>query len=304
MKRELNRLLDKLYEIIPEERVLLNESMSEHTTFRIGGPAKYFISPANEKEISSLLDLSGEEGIPYYIIGNGSNILVSDNGIDGLVISIGENMSALSLNGDIITAGAGARLSKTAAFALNNSLTGFEHLAGIPGTVGGAVYMNAGAYGTEIADVCESVRFLENGEIKELSGKDLNFAYRKSVFSDINAVILSARFKLKKGDYDEIKNEMELTSAKRRAKQPLEYPSAGSAFKRPDGYFAARLIEDCGLKGVSVGGAEVSEKHSGFIINKGGATAADIKELIGKVRAEVEKKTGVLLEPEIRFIGD
>lgn len=277
--------------------------MSRHTTFRTGGNAKWFFMPESREEIISAIRIAKEKNIPYFILGNGSNLLVSDSGYDGLVISLAENFSEIKTDGIKITAQAGATLPRIAVSALNASLSGMEALSGIPGSLGGAVYMNAGAYGREISDILESVEYLdENLEIKTACREELTFCYRHSFFTDTPYIILSGVLSLKSGSTDAIRCAMGEFSKRRREKQPLEYPSAGSAFKRPVGYFAAKLIEDAGLKGFSVGGAQVSEKHSGFIINSGNATSADISELMDKVREKVYERFGVELEAEIKKI--
>ena len=295
-------MTERIFEVIPRERIIFDEPLKKHTTFRVGGPAKIFALPENAGEIISLVDYAKTEGIPFFVMGNGSNLLVSDNGYDGLIIKIGDNQSSITVEDEHINAEAGAKLSKISAEAIRASLSGFEHLGGIPGTLGGGVYMNAGAYGSEIKDVCERVTYLKDGEIHTVDGKKCNFSYRHSIFTDSDSVILSALLKLTSGNYDEIKKETEITNQKRRDKQPLEYPSAGSTFKRPEGHFAAQLIEECGLKGYTVGGAKVSEKHSGFVINTGNASASDIMAVISYVRETVERKTGVLLEPEVKIL--
>lgn len=280
-----------------------NEPMRAHTTFKIGGEADIFIIPASPAAlISAVKKCTGLE-ITYFILGNGSNLLVSDGGIEGAVISL-SGINGISSDGEKITCGAGAMLSSVCLKALSLSLTGLEFAYGIPGTAGGALYMNAGAYGGQMADVIESAECLTaSGEIKTLKKEDMRLGYRSSVFKKGGLIIISLTLALKKGDKAEIKAEMDELLNRRKQKQPLEYPSAGSTFKRPEGYFAGALIEKNGLKGLSVGGAQVSEKHAGFVINRGGATAADVKALIGKIQKKVFENDGVMLEPEVIFKG-
>ena len=278
-----------------------NEPMSAHTSLKIGGEAAAYFEPVSAEELKSIVSACAEEGLRYFVLGKGSNVLFADARLDLAVIST-SGLSEIKTEGETITAGAGAALSKIASAALAASLTGFETLHGIPGSLGGAVYMNAGAYGGEIKDVCESVTVLENGEIREYAARDCDFSYRHSAFEEKEAVIISARFRLKPGDPEKIRAIMRDLSDRRRAKQPLEFPSAGSTFKRPTGDFAARLIEAAGLKGRQNGGAQVSEKHAGFLINRGGATFEDFYGLMVTVQKEVFKFSGVLLEPEVRII--
>ena len=280
-----------------------NEPMRAHTTFKIGGEADIFIIPASPAALISAVKKCTELEIPYFILGNGSNLLVSDGGIEGAVISL-SGINSISSDGEKITCGAGAMLSSVCLKALSLSLTGLEFAYGIPGTAGGALYMNAGAYGGQMADVIESAECLTaSGEIKTLKKEDMRLGYRSSVFKKGGLIIISLTLALKKGDKAEIKAEMDDLLNRRKQKQPLEYPSAGSTFKRPEGYFAGALIEKNGLKGLTVGGAQVSEKHAGFVINRGGATAADVKALIGKIQKKVFENDGVMLEPEVIFTG-
>lgn len=280
-----------------------NEPMRAHTTFKIGGEADIFIIPASPAALISAVKKCTKLEIPYFILGNGSNLLVSDGGIEGAVISLA-GINGISAEGEKITCGAGAMLSSVCLKALSLSLTGLEFAYGIPGTAGGALYMNAGAYGGQMADVIESAECLTaSGEIKTLKKEDMRLGYRSSVFKKGGLIIISLTLALKKGDKAEIKAEMDELLNRRKQKQPLEYPSAGSTFKRPEGYFAGALIEKNGLKGLSVGGAQVSEKHAGFVINRGGATAADVKALIGKIQKTVFENDGVMLEPEVIFTG-
>ena len=281
----------------------LNEPMRAHTTFKIGGEADIFIIPASPAALIYAVKKCNELEIPYFILGNGSNLLVSDGGIEGAVISLA-GINGISSDGEKITCGAGAMLSSVCLKALSLSLTGLEFAYGIPGTAGGALYMNAGAYGGQMADVIESAECLTaSGEIKTLKKEDMRLGYRSSVFKKGGLIIISLTLALKKGNKAEIKAEMDDLLNRRKQKQPLEYPSAGSTFKRPEGYFAGALIEKNGLKGLTVGGAQVSEKHAGFVINRGGATAADVKALIGKIQKKVFENDGVMLEPEVIFKG-
>ncbi|MCI8805959.1 MAG: UDP-N-acetylmuramate dehydrogenase [Clostridiales bacterium] len=284
--------------------VLFDEPMKKHTTFKIGGNADVFIIPNDSGEIIDAIKLCEEFKAPFYIIGNGSNILVGDGGINGVVIQIFKNMGNIGVNGNIIKAEGGALLSLISRKALEEGLTGLEFASGIPGTVGGGVCMNAGAYGGEMKDIISKVVVLKNGEILELSNEESEFEYRNSCILKNGMIVLEAEMVLQKGKADEIKEKMFEFNRLRSEKQPLEFPSAGSAFKRPEGYFAGKLIMDSGLRGYSVGGASVSEKHCGFIINKGNATAKDVITLIEDVKRIVNDKFGVMLKPEIRFIGN
>lgn len=299
-------LLNKIINIVGVECVKESEPMKSHTTFRVGGEADLFISISNEEKAASLIRLLSIEKMPFYIIGNGSNLLVSDKGFRGVVVEIGSGMSNISIQGDEVTASAGALLVKVANEAYKNSLTGLEFASGIPGTIGGAIVMNAGAYGGEIKDIVKSVKLLniETGKIEEKTPSEMLFSYRHSIVKEKPYVVLEATFKLSKGDSEAIKARMDELKEMRVSKQPLEYPSAGSTFKRPEGYFAGKLIQDSGLKGYAVGGAEVSTKHSGFVINKGNATAEDIYTLIEDVKDRVYKDSGVMLEPEVIMLGD
>lgn len=295
----------KLFEIIDKEKVLLNEPMSKHTTFRIGGPADYFVVPTEAEEVKNVILLCEETDMPYYVIGNGSNLLVADKGFRGVILQIYKAMNQVKTEGNIITAQAGASLAQIAMEALGNELAGFEFAAGIPGTLGGAVRMNAGAYGREIKDILVKAIVLTNkGEVIELSNKEMEFGYRTSVVERTGYTVLAAELKLHPGCREEIKAVMNDLREKRVSKQPLEFPSAGSTFKRPEGHFAGKLIQDAGLKGFQIGGAKVSEKHSGFVINTGNATAADVIELMRQVNEKVTAGFGVSLEPEVRRIGE
>ena len=285
-------------------RVLCEEAMSRHTTFRVGGPARRMAFPETESELAALLDLAVRAGYPYTVIGNGSNLLAPDQGLDRLVINT-SRVDTVTVVGTAIHALAGATLARIANAAQRAGLTGLEFAHGIPGTLGGAVFMNAGAYGGEMRQVVQSVRAWFPGEgIMTLTGAECGFGYRHSIFSEKPGVVLFVELGLTAGDSAAIKAKMEELAAKRRASQPLELPSAGSTFKRPEGYYAGTLIDQCGLKGERVGGAQVSEKHAGFIVNTGGATCADVLGLIAKVQATVREKTGVELEPEVRILRD
>ena len=295
---------EKLVTAAGADRVLKDELMSKHTTFRVGGPARYFVSPSDEEALKNTFLLCKDQKIPCFILGNGSNLLVSDAGYEGVMISMGEGFKTVEVRGNTITAGAGALLSVIAKEALLKSLTGFEFAAGIPGTLGGAVVMNAGAYDGEIKQVLKSVRVMdEAGEVSELSADELELSYRHSCIPARRLTVLSGVLELTKGVQEEIKSRMEDLAARRRNKQPLEFPSAGSTFKRPEGHFAGKLIQDAGLKGFRVGGAEVSEKHSGFVINRDKATASDIRELCRVVQEKVKSDSGATLETEIKMIG-
>lgn len=284
--------------------VKFSEPMSNHTSFKIGGPADILCLPESVLEIQNLIKYFKENSINYIVIGNGSNLLVSDNGIEGAVIKIGNSMSEIKVNDNEIYVEAGALLSKTANVALNAELAGMEALSGIPGSIGGAVCMNAGAYGTEMKDVLKEVTFIDDvGEIKTLTCDNLELGYRKSIFTNNDYIVLSCVLTLNKGNRDEISANMKEYTKRRTQKQPINYPSAGSTFKRPEGYFAGKLVEDCGLKGYSVGGAKISELHAGFIINYDNATAKDVKNLIEHTQNIVFEKFGVRLEPEIKIIG-
>ena len=283
--------------------VYTNESMKKHTTFRIGGNADYFLIPENTSELQSAIKICRANNIPYFILGNGSNILVSEKGIVGDVIST-VKINTIEVYEDTIYAQAGAKLSKTASIAAENSLSGFETLSGIPGTVGGAVFMNAGAYGGEIKDVALEVYAIdENGNEKTFSNSECNFGYRSSVFSSGEYIITGAKFRLRTKDKDEITAQMRDYAERRRDRQPLSFPSAGSTFKRPEGYFAGKLIQDSGLRGFAIGGAAVSEKHCGFVVNTGNATCSDVVNLIDYIKKCVYEKFGVMLHEEVRIIG-
>lgn len=295
----------KLEQILGEEQILREEPMRLHTTFRIGGPAQFFVIPRTQEEAAAAVRLCRSEGAPYYIIGNGSNLLVSDKGYRGVVIQLFKEFSDINIEGTRIRAQAGASLAKIAAEALRAGLAGFEFAAGIPGTLGGACIMNAGAYGGEMKDVLLAVTVLtKDGEIREIPREELDMGYRTSRASREGWIVLGAAIELARGDEKEIRAKMEDLKQRRTDKQPLEYPSAGSTFKRPEGYFAGKLIQDAGLKGLRVGDAMVSEKHSGFVVNCGNATAADVDGLIRLVQEKVREDFGITLEPEVRRLGE
>ena len=284
-------------------RVLCNENMSNHTTFKTGGNADFFINVKTRQELLFAVDTAKSTNTPYFIIGRGSNLLVSDKGIQGAVICLNE-MRGIDIKDNMVSVKAGQSMQSLCTALYKSGLSGLEFAYGIPGTVGGAVYMNAGAYGSEIADRIVSAEYLDkNGEIKVIKKADMRLSYRDSIFSKNGGIILSAEFELSYGDPECILAKMNGYLSRRKEKQPLEYPSAGSVFKRPEGNFAGTLIEKSGLKGTSVGGAQISEKHAGFIVNTGGATSGDVKALIEKVREKVYADSGIELEPEVIFIG-
>ena len=302
MKQEFR---NQLCGIVGSDNTYLDGPMSRHTTFRIGGPADYYVTPHSKEEIRDVIQACREAQIPYYILGNGSNLLVGDKGYRGVVIQIFKNFSDIQVEGLGIRAKAGALLSRIAKTAMTNGLTGMEFAAGIPGTLGGAVMMNAGAYGGEMKDILkEAVVLTENGEFLTLTAEELELGYRTSVIAKKRYFVLEAKLALKKGASEEIQAIMEDLHGRRVSKQPLEYPSAGSTFKRPAGYFAGKLIMDAGLRGFSVGDAQVSEKHCGFVINKGRATAEDVRNLMDEVIRKVQETSGVTLEPEVKMLGE
>lgn len=286
-------------------KILENEPMHLHTTFKVGGSADYFAAPCSIEGLRELVQTALQNGIPYFVIGNGSNLLVSDSGFRGLVIQMENGFQKMEAKGNFITAEAGVLLSKLSRFALSEGLTGLEFASGIPGTLGGAVMMNAGAYDGEMSHLVTEVQSItEKGELIVRKKEDLDFSYRHSVFLGKREVILSAVLSLLEGDPTEIQAKMSDLAERRREKQPIEYPSAGSTFKRPEGHFAAKLIDDAGLRGFRVGGAQVSEKHAGFVINTGNATASDVLGVMKHVRNTVEEKFHVTLEPEVRLLGE
>ena len=302
----MKQAAERLKQAVSAGVFLTDEPMSRHTTFRTGGPADIYIEPSCAEELKQVLDICREENLAYTIIGNGSNLLVGDKGYRGVLISFGKPFGQVAVEGTQVRAGAGALLSVVAKQALNASLTGFEFAAGIPGTIGGAVVMNAGAYGGELCQVLKEATVLTpESEVRILPAAELELGYRTSCVQKNGYMVLEAVLELQPGNAEKIRAVMDELASKRKEKQPLEYPSAGSAFKRPPEGTppAAALIDRCGLKGLQVGGAQVSEKHAGFIINRGGATASDVAELIRQVQKTVQEREGVLLEPEIRLLG-
>ena len=295
----MERFFEKIASIT---KVTENEPMKKHTTFRIGGPAKYFAEPSSKEELKALIKAAREEGVKPVIIGRGSNLLISDEGLDTLVISLGEQFSEIKVEGNFIYADAGASLSAIAQAALKNSLSGFAFASGIPGSLGGAVYMNAGAYGGEMKDVIVESYYLDEN-LEEKVCTEHEFSYRHSVYTENNYVVTGAKIRLEEGNAIEIGEEMAALAKKRREKQPITMPSAGSVFKRPEGYFAGTLIEEAGLKGYRIGGAEVSTLHAGFIVNVGDATCKDVLDLIAHIQKTVYDKNGVMLETEVKNIG-
>lgn len=303
LNEKYKAFVEKLTENFPKSTVLTEEPMKAHTTFRIGGPVDIYIEPEHN-DIVGILHLLKMEDVPFIIIGNGSNLLVSDQGIEGAVIALGKKSGKIIINGDTIVAEAGALLSTVANQAAEAGLTGLEFASGIPGTLGGAVYMNAGAYGGEIKDVLESVTVIDEAfENHQYKPQELDMSYRHSALMEKGGYVTDVVLKLTSGDKTEIKSKIDEIREQRVAKQPLNYPSAGSTFKRPEGFFAGKLIDDAGLRGYTVGGAQVSEKHCGFVINTGNATAADVLQLMNDVDTEVYQKFGVHLSPEVRIIG-
>ncbi len=286
------------------DRVLANEPMSRHTTFRVGGNADVLVLPSSADEIIKCMSVFKEYGKDFIVIGKGSNLLVGSGGIRGGVIKLSSEFGAIDCEGDVVTAEGGASLAGVASVCLKNSLGGFEFASGIPGSVGGGVCMNAGAYGGELKDIIKSVTVVKDGEIMRLGGDECGFGYRTSRIMKEGIVVVKAEFGLEKGSYEDIYSKMKELSARRNEKQPVEFPSAGSTFKRPEGYFAGKLIQDSGLRGYALGGAQISEKHCGFIINRGGASAEDIKALMDFTVKTVYEKYGVKLEPEVKLIGE
>ena len=297
---EFYKLLGELYN---EEDITVDSPMSEHIYFRVGGPADILVTPVNEEQVVNTLKLCREYNVPYFILGNGSNILVKDGGISGVVIKFNK-LNKITTEGNCVTAQSGALLKDVSKAALENNLRGFEFACGIPGSIGGAVFMNAGAYDGEMAHVIKSARVIdENCNIKNLTKEELELGYRSSIVMKKGYVVIEATVELESGEYASIKDKIDDLTHRRESKQPLEYPSAGSTFKRPEGYFAGKLIQDSGLKGFSIGGAAVSEKHSGFVINKGGATAKDVLDVIAHVQKTVKENFDVELHTEVRIIG-
>ena len=295
--------IEMLYAIAPRERVLENESLARHTTFRVGGPADVLFLPESAEELRRAMELAREAGEDCLVIGNGSNLLVRDGGVRGLVIKLAGPMSGVSVEGTAIRAQAGASLSQVSRAALQASLTGLEFASGIPGSLGGGLAMNAGAYGGELSQVVREATVLMDGEVRTLSREELAMGYRTTRVLREGGIVLSAVLDLKEGDASEISATMDDLNRRRREKQPLSFPSAGSTFKRPEGYFAGALIEQAGLTGYAIGGAQVSEKHAGFLIKRGGATASDLLRLIEYVQERVYAHSGVRLETEVRICG-
>ena len=299
-----DEIVTRLINITGKDNVRINEPMKNHTTFKIGGPAQYYVTPESVTQIQEVVSLCRNMNIPLHVIGNGSNILVGDDGVDGVVLALFNTFSDYEIKDNVITAQAGMSLIKLAVIALREGLTGLEFASGIPGSVGGAVYMNAGAYDGQMKDVVTSVTVLdEAGNIRILGRDELDMGYRTSAVAKNNMIVLQVVIELKSGDKEQIKARMNQLSELRKQKQPLEYPSAGSTFKRPEGYFAGKLIADAGLKGYSIGGAAVSEKHAGFVVNMGGATAKDVVELTDYIKKRIIEQFGVTLELEIKKIG-
>ncbi len=298
-------LVNELYRIVGEQNVQIEEPMSKHTTFRIGGPAQYFVTPQSTEELGQVVLLCNAEKMPYFVIGHGSNLLVSDKGMRCVVIQLYKNFEQFRIEGDRVYAQAGVMLCKLGQATKEASLTGFEFAAGIPGTLGGAVMMNAGAYGGEMKDIVEYVQLMDrDGNSIEKACDEMDFSYRHSIVENGDYIVIGATLKLEPGNKDAIAARMEELAIARKTKQPLEFPSAGSTFKRPEGYFAGKLIMDAGLRGYQVGGAQVSEKHCGFVINKGGATAQDVLQLVADVKKKVYEEFQVELEPEVKMVGE
>lgn len=290
---------------INREYIIEDEMMNKHTTFKVGGPADLYVIPRSEEELVYAIEVCKSENVPYYVIGNGSNLLVTDKGFRGVIIEVYRQMSDITVEGNFITAYAGALLSKIANTALEHGLTGLEFAHGIPGALGGAVTMNAGAYDGEMKQVLESATVIDDkGQVRTLSSDELELEYRKSIISRLGYTVIKATMRLEDGDKEAISAKMKDLMQRRRDKQPLEYPSAGSTFKRPVGHFAGKLIMDAGLRGYQLGGAQVSEKHCGFVINKDHATCQDILDLIHYIQEEVKSKFDVQIEPEVKMIGE
>ena len=297
--------IDFLESIVAAENILLEEPMHKHTTFRVGGPAEVFVTVENKEQLEKIIKYLNLVERPYFILGNGSNLLVGDKGYRGVIIRLGGEFNTLKTEGTLLTAGASVLLSAAAREAMENGLTGMEFASGLPGSIGGGVKMNAGAYDGEMRQIVESVQVMyKDGSILDLDNETMEFGYRNSVIKNRPYVVLQVSLRLQPGNREEILARMNELAARRKEKQPLEFASAGSTFKRPDGYFAGKLIMDSGLRGARIGGAQISEKHCGFVINDGTATAADIAELIQEVSETVKEKFGVTLEPEVILLGD
>ena len=300
-----DRISRRFCEIVGKNKVLEQEPLARHTTFRIGGPADYFVELGSIEQIRAAIQVCREENLPWFVLGRGSNLLVSDKGYRGVILSIYKDFQKTEIQGETVTVQAGVLLTTLSGKVLDASLTGLEFASGIPGTIGGAVVMNAGAYGGEMKDIVRKVTVLDqDGEVRTLTCGEMQFGYRTSLAKKKGYIVLGAELTLKQGEKEKIRGEMQALKAKRIEKQPLEFPSAGSTFKRPEGYFAGKLIMDAGLRGAAVGGAQVSEKHCGFVVNTGNATAADVRELMRQVQGKVQEQFGVHLEPEVRFLGE
>ncbi|WP_455716262.1 UDP-N-acetylmuramate dehydrogenase [Anaerosporobacter sp.] len=301
----LNDINQKLKAILSEENIVRNEPLAKHTTFKIGGPADYFVTPENKDQLKLVIQVCTESNTPYYIIGKGSNLLVGDKGYKGVIIQIYKKFNRIEFDNNIVTAGAGVMLSRLAREAAEHGLAGLQGESGIPGTLGGAVAMNAGAYGYEIKDYIKSATVIsQDGELLTLNKEELQLGYRTSIVQKNSYVVLEATFELSSGKKEDILEEIKEFDKKRAEKQPLEFPSAGSTFKRPEGYFAGKLIMDAGLRGYRVGDIMVSEKHCGFVVNVGNGTASEVRQLISDVQRIVYEKNQVMLEPEVRFLGE
>ncbi|MDR5659374.1 UDP-N-acetylmuramate dehydrogenase [Serpentinicella sp. ANB-PHB4] len=298
-------LYNEFIKIMNKDNVLIDEPMKNHTSFKIGGPADIFLIPQTIDEVQAVIKICNQNDVSVFILGNGSNLLVSDKGMRTVVLKIGDNLNQVTFDGTKVTAEAGILLSRLSKRILKNNLTGFEFADGIPGSLGGAVTMNAGAYGGEMKDVVWSCKAVtQKGEMIELSKEQLDLGYRTSTIQKNNYIVLEVTLDLQVGTYEEIKSKINELTEKRTTKQPLNLPSAGSVFKRPPGFYAGKLIEDSNLKGYQIGGAQVSELHAGFIVNKGGATAEDVTNLIKHIQNTVKKNFGVLLETEVKMIGE
>ncbi len=295
----------ELEKLIEKEKIKYDEDMKKHTTIRIGGKASCFVTPTKIDDIIKVVDFAKQNNIDYYIIGNGSDLVVADEGIDGIVIRFGSGFDTIKVENNTIEAYAGNTMPKVSQIARKNALTGFEFACGIPGTVGGGIRMNAGAYGSEISSIVDEITYLnEKNEVCMMKKEDAKFSYRHSIFCENkNLIVLSAKFVLEKGNLSQIEEKMNEYTVARKQKQPIEYPNAGSTFKRPTGYFVGKLVQDAGLRGYTIGGIQVSEKHTGFLINKGNATCKDVKQIIKHIQDVVYNKFGVHLESEIEFIG-
>jgi UDP-N-acetylmuramate dehydrogenase len=295
---------DQLLKKINSERVYIDEPMNKHTSFKIGGPADVLVLPETIEDVRSVMEVCGKEACPFHVVGNGSNLLIGDDGIRGVVLKLSENFSGVEIEGTQVRAKSGILLSQLSSKVVEKSLGGFEFASGIPGTIGGAVFMNAGAYGGEMKDVVKEVTVLtRDGQVRTLTNDELEFGYRMSAIQKDKHIVLEVLLELEERPYEEIKQRIDELTEKRTSKQPLNLPSAGSTFKRPEGYYAGKLIDDAGLRGVRYGDAQISEKHCGFIVNRGCATSADVLRLIGLVQKVVHDQFGVMLEPEVRLFG-